>query len=144
MYILSVLLFIANMLFIFYISMVLMDINYIDKTIERMNAIIGQSERMFNRIGQNEESIEMLMQFKESMQLVEVLLPSFIVIASIVWSELYSSGANRLLIVLVQKNTHSSFKASATSKEPFVVLFIYYDCFAIYWPIRWHCLYSRL
>ena len=84
MYILSVLLFIANMLFIFYISMVLMDINYIDKTIERMNAIIGQSERMFNRIGQNEESIEMLMQFKESMQLVEVLLPSFIVIASIV------------------------------------------------------------
>ena len=84
MYILSVLLFIANMLFIFYTSMVLMDINYIDKTIERMNVIIEQSERMFNSIGQNEESIEMLMQFKESMQLVEVLLPSLIVIASTV------------------------------------------------------------
>ena len=84
MYILSVLLFIANMLLIFVTSMVLMDINYIDKTIERMNVIIDQSERMFNGIGQNEESIEMLMQFRESLQLIEILLPSFIVIASVV------------------------------------------------------------
>ena len=84
MYILSVLLFIANMLVIFIASMLLMDINYIDKTVERMNVIIDQSERMFNGMGQNEESIEMLMQFKDSLQLIEVLLPSFIVIASVV------------------------------------------------------------
>jgi len=84
MYILSVLLFIANMLLIFITSMVLMDINYIDKTIERMNVIIDQSERMFNSLGQNKESIDMLMQFKDSLQLIEVLLPSFIVIASVV------------------------------------------------------------
>lgn len=84
MYIVSVILFIANMLLIFIVSMVFMDINYIDKTIERMEAIIGQSENMFNSMGQNEESIEMLLQLKESLQTIEVLLPSFVVIASII------------------------------------------------------------
>lgn len=84
MYILSVLLFIANMLAIFVGSMLLMDINFIDKTIERMNVIIDQSERMFNNMGRNEESIELLMQFKDSLQLIEVLMPSFIVISSVV------------------------------------------------------------
>ena len=84
MYILSVLLFIANMLLIFIISMVFMDINYIDKTIERMNAIIDQSENIFNSMGQNEESVEMLIQLRDSLEAIEVLLPSFIVIASVV------------------------------------------------------------
>ncbi|MBD3109341.1 DUF2232 domain-containing protein [Bacillus sp. AGMB 02131] len=84
MFIVSVLLFIANMLLIFFVSMVFMDINYIDKTIERMESIIDQSENMFNSMGQNEESIEMLLQLKESLQTIEVLLPSFVVIASII------------------------------------------------------------
>jgi len=84
MFIMSILLFIANMLVIFITSFILLDINYIDKTIERLETIIEQSGVMMASLGESDKSLDMLDQLSESLLLVEALLPSFIVISSVV------------------------------------------------------------
>ncbi|MGM9924390.1 MAG: YybS family protein [Bacillus sp. (in: firmicutes)] len=84
MFVISTLIFIAGILAMFAVSVVLFDVNYVEETIRMMDDAIEQSGALLTSMGQGEQSEKMLEQVRSSMDLIQVLLPSFIAISSII------------------------------------------------------------
>ncbi|WP_052343888.1 YybS family protein [Bacillus massiliigorillae] len=85
MFIVSVLVFIACLLFMFVISIVFFDFNIITETVNLLNQAIDQSASIISSASQGEQIQPMIDKFKSSLEFVEMLLPSFLVISSIIF-----------------------------------------------------------
>lgn len=85
MYIVSVLIFIICMLVLFVGSIVLLDINMVEQTKQIMEQSLDQSTATLQALGQNPEQIQKLTeQISISLKTMQTLLPSYLVLSSII------------------------------------------------------------